>query len=275
MSLDVPKGIAYPRLLLLWQILRDGMGSRWEPDRIVAVVKLYLDDSGTDPQTPSILMGGLVARPRQWRRCEKEAEQLLSALGIETLHAKEFHNCTGPFEGWTHQQKLDLAGQIGACWQRNKVVGCFLAAHKENYGLARGARTDLPAAVSQCMALLVQHLMEDGVVRGFIEKDGLSILVERGNRNSGGMQKIHDEVLVPTYGDLLRSFSFVPKTDSRAIQTADFLAFHVRRHMDAQMKANKGLRFGDVLRKLRQPDPNVKPLRFIGNFLEDLRFSPA
>lgn len=48
-------------LRVLCQMLLGGMGSRWEPDRIVAVVKLYLDDSGTDPQTPSILMGGLVA----------------------------------------------------------------------------------------------------------------------------------------------------------------------------------------------------------------------
>jgi hypothetical protein len=259
---------------VLYQIMRGSMGSRWEPDRVVAVVKLYLDDSGTNIQSPSVLIGGLAARPMQWRRFERSAEPFLTSRGIEVLHAKDFHDRDGPFKGWNREEKLSFARELGALFVEHKCVGCFMAAHKKNYAAARGARTDLPADVSHCLVDLVRHIMADGGLRRFIMTDGLTIAVERGNKNDGGMQHAHDTVLVPKYGDLLRSFALVPKTDSRAIQCADFLAFHVRRHMDEQTRAGKGLPLGDVLRILIRPVED-KRLRFICNFIEDLKFSPA
>lgn len=255
-------------LRVLCQILLGSMGSRWEPDRIVTVVKLYLDDSGTDNQTPSVLVGGLAARPVQWRKFERSAEAFLTSHGIEVLHAKEFHRSDEPFNDWGLEKKLKFARDLGALFVEHKCVGCFMAAHKGNYAAARGSRTDLPANVSHCFADLVHHIMADHGLRGFIKTDGLTIAVERGNKNDGGIQLAHDNVLVPKYGDLLRSFSQVPKTDSRAIQCADFIAFHVRRHMDAQMRADKGLPLSDILQALIRGNER-RPMRFICNFIED------
>ena len=261
-------------LRVLCQFLLGSMGSRRESNRVIVVVKLYLDDSGTDAETPSVLIGGLAARPKQWRRFERAADPFLRRHNIEVLHAKAFHDGDGPFKGWSRPAKLEFARGLGHLFRDHKTVGCFMAANKRNYTAARGARTDLSAHVSHCMVDLVHHIMDDRGLRGFINTDGLTIAVERGNKNDGGMQHAHDNVLVPKYGDILRSFAQVPKTDSRAIQCADFLAFHVRRHLDQQMRADGRLPMGDVLHALVKADRRSS-MRFICNFIEDLKWASA
>ena len=78
-----------------------------------------------------------------------------------------------------------------------------------------------------------------------IQREGLSIVVEAGHRNNGGIQSYFNEAVEKgkVFRGTLKSLTFSAKKDSHAIQLADLNAFYSRRH------AAKVSRIKDITRE--------------------------
>lgn len=62
--------------------------------------------------------------------------------------------------------------------------------------------------------------------------EGVAFLVETGNKNNDELERFFAKMSkFENWRGCLRSLSFISKTNCRAIQIADFLAFYSRRHM--------------------------------------------
>jgi hypothetical protein len=201
------------------------------PEGIVNVLRAYLDDSGTDNQSPIVLMAGYVARLRDWTRFESRGRRLLRQAGVDgPFHAKEFQNSNGAFKGWMPTKQLAFVTDFyGAAKDANVLLGVCRATQKDVYR-QRGIQTGLNknrSAYGWCFQMLLDVLLEDEVVGPLIRSEGISFVVEDGNRNNPDVEAIYERYKAnPEFGmqAAFRGIHFVPKTDSVAIQFADFLA---------------------------------------------------
>src|SRR5438105_1131586 len=72
------------------------------PNRIVLVADLYLDDSGTHDDAPLITMAGYVFPAAQLELYERQAKQFFDKQNVPLFHAKDFDKGKSgtPFAGW-------------------------------------------------------------------------------------------------------------------------------------------------------------------------------
>jgi hypothetical protein len=76
-------------------------------DGMVAVLQVYLDESGTHYGSPVVTVAAYVARPGQWEAFT--AEWTAAIHPIRVYHATDAANCRGEFADWTPAQVADLA----------------------------------------------------------------------------------------------------------------------------------------------------------------------
>src|SRR5438876_9015029 len=79
-------------------------GACW-PERWIAVLVCYLDDSGKDPQNPITTIAGYIARDTEWEGFEAAIEKWFTEFNVKVLHAKQLHDTDGDFKGWTRLRK--------------------------------------------------------------------------------------------------------------------------------------------------------------------------
>jgi hypothetical protein len=65
----------------------------------------YLDDSGTDKQSPVLTMAGYVGLQRHWAAFEQSAAKIFAAFGVTSLHAVDFNATKNQFGGWQRARK--------------------------------------------------------------------------------------------------------------------------------------------------------------------------
>ncbi|MGE8940644.1 DUF3800 domain-containing protein [Leptospira interrogans] len=218
------------------------IGENDGPDQVIAVLRAYLDDSGTNKQSPIVVMGGYVASLRDWRRFESRARRIFRREGVDLLHAKDFHDRDGCFAGWSPPRQMCFVTDLyDAAGEANVLLGMAHAVTKDVYK-QRGVETGLnknTSAYGWCFQMLLNRLLNHEHLHDRIRQEGISFVLESGNPNNGDCEKIFEAIRTnPKYGleHVLKSISFVPKNSCAAIQFADFIAFFNRRHTDACTK---------------------------------------
>jgi hypothetical protein len=76
------------------------------------VLSAYLDQSGTHGDSPSTVMGGMMARADQWGAFEKRFGGIRDRHGFRVFHTKKFKRRGGDFEGWSGPQGLALIADL-------------------------------------------------------------------------------------------------------------------------------------------------------------------
>ncbi len=65
--------------------------------KVHCVLKMYMDDSGTNPAT---CIAGYLGGRTQWNRLERDWKKVLEREGVSEFHGKNFWSRTGEFCGW-------------------------------------------------------------------------------------------------------------------------------------------------------------------------------
>lgn len=206
---------------------RNLLAGRW-----LVVLVCYLDDSGKDPQNRITNIAGYVAREEEWKAFESEVEPWFSEFNVKILHAKDLQNTDNEFKDWKVLRKQAFVARIYQAMRPHVPLGVACGAVKETYAeraKERQRRTVTP--YSFCFNVIVDWLLRDVRLGKEIHHDGLSFILECGHENNPEAQEQFYKIRTH-YGleKVLRSISFVPKDECRAIQTADLLAFYSRRH---------------------------------------------
>ncbi len=205
---------------------------RNERSGMVFVLVCYLDDSDND-QGPVMGVAGYVSFVDKWVDFERAVEPFLQSFGVDVIRGKDFHHGKGCYKGWDGHQKRDfvdgLYGIAGECviGGVNSVVQKSWLAENRKTRPAQKFLSPLGTAFGNCLA----SLMYKDAVSLMPNDIRLSVLVEFGNSNNGNILKYWNWIK-QNWEPLPRplgSLQFVDKHSCRAIQLADFPAFHGRR----------------------------------------------
>jgi Protein of unknown function (DUF3800) len=200
----------------------------------VIVLVCYLDDSGKDPQNPITTLAGYVAKDTAWDAFEADAEPIFEDCGVKVLHTRDLENTHGEFKCWRKLQKQAFVSRLSTALSRHAIMGMSVSAAKSVYKQRADEsgrkRTITPYA--WCFNLIVQWLLTDIRVGRLTHSEGVAFILETGHENNPEAEQVFHDVrrLYDDAALALRSITFVPKEECRAVQMADLFAFYSRRH---------------------------------------------
>ncbi|WP_316203972.1 DUF3800 domain-containing protein [Bradyrhizobium sp. SZCCHNS3051] len=168
--------------------------------------------------------------------------QWSSEFKVNVLHTMDLHTTKGDFKGWSVLKKQAFVARICQVMTRHVMMGVSVAAVKDTYRSHKAnraqSRRQTTSPYAWCLNWIVDNALRSTVVGKEANTHGLSLILECGNEHNTEAEKnfyaIRDEHKLEA---VLRSISFVPKQECRAIQIADLLAFYSRRHGVAMEKA--------------------------------------
>jgi hypothetical protein len=80
--------------------------------RIMAFLTAYIDESGTDEKSKTVVIAAAVARNSSWLKLESAWKAILKKHGVKAFHAKEFYHSRGEFKEWTQEMKERMASKL-------------------------------------------------------------------------------------------------------------------------------------------------------------------
>lgn len=199
----------------------------------------YLDDSGKDPQNPITTIAGYVASETDWRAFEEAVEPIFQRYDVPVFHATDLHNTKGCFKGWSAIKKESFVAQI--CREMNDriMLGVSMSALKGTY-ILRAAESERKRSVTPytfCFNVVNDWLLRDYRTGKAVWTHGLAYVVESGHENNAEAKISFQEIKALHHlEETLGSMSFVEKSNCRAVQMADLLAFYSRRHGVSMLK---------------------------------------
>jgi hypothetical protein len=194
------------------------------------VFQCYLDDSGTSA-LPVLTMAGFVANLSTWEEVEPATEEIMTRYGVPVFHAKEFHATVECFTNWSRIKKKSFAQEVFLP-NKMKLQAVSLSVRKAAFIEKQKTSEHLTnmSPYGFCFAAIMGNLLTNPIVGPQIQKQGISFLIETGNKNNPGIEKhFHATSKAPMFEGCLRALTFVKKGSCRAIQLADYWAFYSRR----------------------------------------------
>ncbi|MFC3677986.1 DUF3800 domain-containing protein [Ferrovibrio xuzhouensis] len=219
----------------------------------------YLDDSGTDAGNRLITCAGYIARAEQWVNFEKQADPVFNEYGVTVLHTMDMENSDGIYKNWSILKKQSFVSKICGVLSAHALMGMTMSVVKPTYK-SRAEESDRKRTITPyafCAQVILQWIMTDIKLGRIAHDEGLSFLFEEGDKNNREIAN-NLEALRTSHEDFnraYRSISFVPKHDSRAIQMADLLAYHSRKHGVRMEGGHVTLPAGQ--RDISKPDPDM------------------
>ena len=207
----------------------------------IAVFRVYLDDS--DAKSSSVAsIGGYLGHVDTWEAYEQHAAHVYTEFGISRLHAIDFKDRKNDFKDWTTTRKLQFLDRLYEICSNHFMLGTSFHVAKKPFASKQKEVKELAGTSPYSLAFMIamNALARDNIHADKIAEEGLSIFIEDGHRNDGGiLQYFNLAKSKGFFGDNLRSLTFSKKDDSKAIQLADFHAYYARRHADKHLKAHR------------------------------------
>ncbi len=191
----------------------------------------YLDDSD-NALGPVMTIAGYYTSLDSWAKFEPVADNFLNSYGVEVLRGKDFRSGHKSFKNWPLRKKLQFVDELYFLAKEYLVEGVCSSAQKKEWLQIKAHYSGYQnmSPLGLCFATVISGILTKSMVWPQIFASKLSFIVEEGNKNNGNLvnyfnylKKSDDKLR-----NVLGSITFVGKRDCRAIQIADFLAFHGR-----------------------------------------------
>lgn len=190
----------------------------------------YLDDSYADGSS-IVTLAGYVATTDAWYGFEDSVESLFKEFGVPVFHAIDFRRGTGVFKNWPRERKFDLVGGMFDAASKSEAIGVSVSIRKSVWSEFKkiDRRNSGSSPLGMAFGLTLLRVCEEGRFRSVIGEDDCAFVVEQGNKNNADISSIFDKHKRQSTLPNAKSLTFQSKTDSRAIQLADFWAYYSRR----------------------------------------------
>ena len=188
-------------------------------------------------------IAGYLATKEGWIGFEREVEPYLTEMGVKTLRGKDFHNGHGDFKNWSREKKQSFVHYLYSIAHRHLIYGTSSTVNKKDFFKLKKRDpslrnlSPLGLAFSSIAFSIISKDFE--YRRPFLDMS-LNFVVELGNKNNGNLVRYFKWIkdTWPEKTHPIGTISFVDKHDCRAVQLADFLAFHGRREADRWAKTS-------------------------------------
>lgn len=143
----------------VWELCRAILGDR---DGWIAVLKIYMDESGTHDGSPVITVASYIGRPGQWRSFTKEWNA--KKRPIKIYHAVDAQNLENEFKGWSASERDALVARLLPVIPRQKLAGVVVGIRLNDFNEAMKPHPDLKklfgTPYTACFHWVVQRIME-------------------------------------------------------------------------------------------------------------------
>lgn len=196
-----------------------------EREGVVAVFKVFLDESGTHDDSTVIAVGAYIGRPQTWRDWTKAWNK--AKKPIKVMHAADCQNFKNEFEGWDAERRDAFVRPLLPVIPAHNLIGVVIGIRLEDFQAALANRPDLMevfgspygACVQWTMTRVMEILAEGG-------KPERIAFVHEVNQYKGEAMKAfewvkehHNPLVSPV------SLAFGSKEDFVPLQSADILAY--------------------------------------------------
>lgn len=194
------------------------------------VYEFFLDDSGTTDAEPVVTLAGFYGPRAIWTKLETEWDELFKIYDIDIFHSKDFHSRKGIFNDWNEERKLEIIEKIFVL-AKDQIFGLCSGFHKSTFGFSKSFFKEEMNHTSPLSLALSENLLNCfGEIERYPDFEFFQIYIEAGNKNSGGMRNFVEGLRRHiVFKNKLLPVIFISKSDRRAIQIADIIAFFVRR----------------------------------------------
>lgn len=213
---------------------------------------VYLDDSGTHDASPIMTMAGYVFSRDNWEAFEAEATTFLKREKVPVFHAKDFHKrkSGSPFAGWNEVKQISFAHRWFTIAAKHSIRGVTISLPKGRYEQRRKEhrKNQNVSVYGQCFNGILQEFAHNDEVWTLLVSEGLSVILELGNKNNAGCVEFFNKVRKKNgWEKEFKGIGECAKEDCVAIQLADYLAFYSWHHAVASFEAGKTVPFSSFL----------------------------
>ena len=190
----------------------------------------YLDDSYADGSS-IVTLAGYVAKTDAWQAFEELVKGLFEEFEVTVFHAMDFKRGTGVFKNWSRDRKFELVGGMFDAASKSEVTGVSVSIRKSVWSEFKkiDRRNSGSSPLGMAFGLTLLRVCEEGRFRSIVGNDDCAFVVERGNKNNADIETIFNRHKRQSTLPNAKSLIFQNKSDSRAIQLADFWAYYSRR----------------------------------------------
>jgi hypothetical protein len=195
-----------------------------QPGR-VAVLKAYVDESGTHAGSPVVVVGLYVGKPKVWAEWTKDWNR--NKKPIKVYHAVDCHNRIGEFDGWDRPTRDAFAAKLLPVLGRHSIIGITVGIHMGAFEAAMKPRPELRAMFgtpyASCFQWTVQTLISMLDEKG--DKQRIAFFHECNNDEKDAEAAF---AYVKTHKILNKravTLAFGGKDDYVPLQAADVLAY--------------------------------------------------
>lgn len=235
----------------------DAIFSIFTKRRLMAMMAVYLDESGTHGSSPIITVGGYLAPVVQWKHFQSKWKAALQKEGIGYFHMTDFENRRGQFEGWTEERKVPFFQKLSKILLSHVTLGVAMAVVIDDYNTAiplehREGVHPYTFCAMECMRQIRWWTDQQGI------RDPIAYVLEDGGPNPGeilrGKRQLEsDSKLREAY-----RYSSLTHCDKRAmiqLQAADILAYETWKQ---SQRIYKGERDKELRKSIQQLLPPQK-----------------
>jgi Protein of unknown function (DUF3800) len=199
-------------------------------DGIVAVFKVYIDESGTHDRSPVVTVAAYLARPKQWEAFTKEWRRAIRP--IKVYHATDAANCHGAFEGWTPKQVAELAARALPIIPKHVGMAVAVGIQMDDYRMALKERPELAALLGEPYGACLQWALTI-LLRAKAEHNNREQIVffhEQNDYKTEAM-RVYDYVTERWNVGAVSSFAFGSKEKYVPLQAADIYAYEANKRL--------------------------------------------
>ena len=214
----------------------------WRPETLFMQLACYIDESGTHADSPTMVLGGYVARLSQWRKFDAQWRFLLRRYDLTHFHSKDLWHRKKEFKGWTDAKALAFTQESIAISDRNTLFGfsvSMLKADFDTHYLAdpRPKKFQMDSQYGVCFRTALVFAIE-ALRREYpseMDRSLVHFIVEDGARGIGDVQRIVAQLRQHeprNYGRFIGTATLGEKTRFPGLQLADSVASSSWKQMD-------------------------------------------
>ena len=144
----------------VWEISRAILADQ---DGCVAVLKAYMDESGTHDGSPVLAVAAYVAPPSTWQRWTREWNQRKKP--IDVFHAVDCAALKKEFDGWEAAQRDQYVAQLLPAITNANLMGVAAAIRMNDYDEVKKDYPEIEKFLGKpyaaCFQFVVQEILEE------------------------------------------------------------------------------------------------------------------
>jgi len=99
----------------------------------VGCFKAYFDESGSDKQSPIIVVGGAIGEIQNWLNISKWWKFVLDEFNVKAFHASEYNTKEGEFSGWSDEKRRSFLNQLLQVIDEGNINAIAVIMEKNDY----------------------------------------------------------------------------------------------------------------------------------------------